>query len=209
MRFRSKNMMLTLLVLVMLLGSWQPGHAYSQEDRSTEISRRLGSGNDPSARFGSVHPLAPQEVEQFGQLVGKWKCRTFALTDSGDWQEREATWTWFYILDGFAVQDIWHAKTVPFMNRPLYGTNIRAFDADAKKWQIIWIENGSNKFDKPYEGVLEAGNIVVTGATRDGTKFRVTFFNITRDSFDWKSEDLQPDGETWKETFRIRAKREE
>lgn len=159
--------------------------------------------------FGERNRAAPREVEQFGRLVGEWQCTTEALQEDGSWSKNEARWTWSYVLDGFAIQDTYVVPRVPFMNRPLHGTNIRAFNSRTQKWSVVWIQNASNTFDPPYEAVAEGPDMVMTGPRRDGGgPFRVTFYKITDRSFEWRNEDRQPDG-SWKETFRIHAKRKE
>jgi hypothetical protein len=49
----------------------------------------------------------PERMRRFGQLVGTWSIASRTLNeDTQEWSESELTWTFAYILDGRAVQDV-------------------------------------------------------------------------------------------------------
>ena len=169
----------------------------------------------PAAAPASDHPLlaeshgakAPPEAAQWDPLIGDWEVQCEVRQEDGTWRDAgKAWWHWFYILDGFAVQDVWiNPNYEERIGRPLKGTNLRIYDPEKKKWSLAWYDNVSQKLDR-YEAVAAAGEIVMS-QLGEGIFNRITFFNMKSDSFDWKAERSQDGGETWQEYFRLFGKR--
>lgn len=145
--------------------------------------------------FGQLNPNAPPETEQFGRLVGAWDCTIANLNADGSWSTNQATWIWKYILDGYAIQDHWLNPVDLEKNpqgRDLYGTNLRIFNPQLKIWQNAWLENGNNSMSGIWEAKLkDDGSIHMYDETGD---WRIKFYNITEDSFDWQWDFKQEDG---------------
>ncbi len=47
----------------------------------------------------------------------------------------------------------------------------------------------------------------MTGTNAQGNPVRITFFDMTESTFEWKSEKSDDGGETWQETSRIHGRR--
>lgn len=163
--------------------------------------------------YGRLNPQAPPETEHWGRLAGEWKCTIEVPLPDGKWvQGGKAKWVWKYILDGFAVQDLWYQNwidlppTIASINRDAAGTNIRMYLPAEKRWEAVWFNNGKNTTSR-FEAVSDEKRIVMTGENAQGDLSRITFFNITQDAFDWKSERSQDKGASWAETLRIHGKR--
>lgn len=169
--------------------------------------------------FGRLHPDAPPETEQFGQLVGVWECMNVANVN-GQWIAGwPATWVWKYILDGFAVQDLWFQaeENLPppsaNLGHDLAGTNVRIYLPARQKWEIAWFVNSKNANGQSnstlyIEAEYKDGQIIMHPKNQSGDRIRrIVFHNITQDSFDWKSEISEDGGETWQAQFKIEAKR--
>ena len=118
------------------------------------------------------------------------------------------------------MQDVWHQKQEnlppPSANLPrdFVGTNVRIYDHAKKKWQVMWFHNGqilggSGNATNQFEAEFIDGQIIMTPVNppATGPQTRIVFHNITKDTFDWKSETLGEDGETWTATFKIQGKR--
>lgn len=168
--------------------------------------------NNDQHPYGKLHPKAPPETAHWGQLAGEWDCTIEALLPNGTWvQGGNAKWVWKYILDGFAVQDLWYQKWIDLpaslasINHDFAGTNIRMYLPAEKKWECVWFANATNTTSR-FQAESSNEKIVMTGETKQGLT-RITFYDITEDSFDWKSEQSQDDGETWTETLRIHGTR--
>lgn len=178
---------------------------------STELNDFLA--NNDRYPFGRLNPQAPPETEHWGRLAGEWDCITEARLPSGNWVKvGKAKWLWKYILDGFAVQDLWFQKwidlraTLASVNRDVVGTNIRMYLPAEDRWEAVWLTNGKNTTSR-FEAISDEEKIVMTGEHAQGGLARITFFNITQDNFDWKSERSQDEGASWTETLRIHGKR--
>lgn len=135
-------------------------------------------------------PEAPAELERWGQLAGTWSCASTFLNGDGEWQEvpGRATWTWAYVLDGWAVQDVWRGP--PGVATPgSTGTNLRIYDREAGLWRMVWATGVSTDF-QVFEATMDEGSIVMSGnqaatATRPAHPARITFHNFSDDHFDW------------------------
>ena len=165
--------------------------------------------------FGKVHPDAPPETKQFGQLAGVWHCINHAYFN-GRWVSGwPATWAWKYVLDGFAVQDVWFQReqdfppVAPKQGRDLTGTNLRMYNPALKKWEMTWFANGRNA-SSYFTATFENGEIIMIPAfstVNPKQKSRIIFSNITREHFDWRREVWDAEKSRWRATAKITATR--
>ncbi len=156
---------------------------------------------------------APPEIEQYGQFEGTWGCRSFNRQQDGSWQENPwvSTWVWYYVLDGYAVQDVW----IPGSGAPstaAMGTNLRIYNTEQGQWHMVWTTHGLNEFDS-FSAEYTDGSIVMHGelparGQRGAHLAQITFHNMTNDYFDWKYE-FSPlgDGENWTEASKLACTR--
>lgn len=153
------------------------------------------------------HPKAPKETIEYGQLVGEWDVVFSSRANDSKWVNSNAYWRFEYILEGHAVQDYWinySDKTKNTSSKDLHGTNIRIYNPKLKKWQCIWIENGTNSIAEVWESyAMDNGDLILKD---NNDSWTITFYNITQNSFDWKWDFKQPDG-SMKTNFRIKATR--
>ncbi len=178
----------------------------SEYRNSTEATDFVA--NNAELPYGRIHPDAPPETEHWGKLAGVWDCSIERLLPSGNWvQGGRATWVWKYILDGFAVQDLWFVKWInlpPVLagsHRDVSGTNLRMYLPAEKRWEAVWFFNGANTTSR-FDAISDDDKVIMTGVTARGHA-RITFFDITDTSFEWKSELSKDEGKTWQETTRI------
>ena len=78
-----------------------------------------------------------------------------------------------------------------FANR--YGTSVRTFDPNTRKWQVTWFNPVTGAFDVLCTRIDGAG-IVQEGMRPDGRRMRWTFQEITATTFHWTGEGQLPDG---------------
>lgn len=170
------------------------------------------TGNAPLSHDGP-NENAPEQVKEFGQLVGDWSCAGENLNPDGEWQKSpgRATWSWYYILEGFGVQDVWLPDREQNPNAPM-GTNVRTFDPETGLWEVVWATQAVPKFDR-YKASFRNGEIHIF-AERPATKqfrshlMRITFHNISADHFDWRYEASGlTDGQNWQERSRLSCDR--
>ena len=138
--------------------------------------------------------------------IGDWEIKDWGLVKQGQWQAGQgADWNWYKILDGQAIQDDWIA---PSLSQPTgsgkrqYGTNIRIYNPKKKQWEMAWMSSNGKKLDT-FSAKEHQNKIVMTGFYA-GSNSRITFFNISANSFDWKLEMQQKD-QSWLESYRIKG----
>lgn len=159
------------------------------------------------------NPEAPDAVrEEYGQFVGSWSCQGYNRQQDGSWQAGpgRATWNWYYVMDGFAVQDVW----IPSAASPggAVGINLRTYDAESGEWQMVWATGRQPDFDT-FFARMQDGEIIMRGeiparGQRRAHLSKITFHQIERDSFKWKYEFSPPgDGANWTEASRLECER--
>ena len=136
---------------------------------------------------------APAELQQFGQFIGTWKCTSFSRDRERVWQPNpwENTWSWYWVLDGHAIQDVWEASPDSPQGWNA-GINLRVYDPRTKRWKMAWTTTLTNNFNFFEAGYVD-GEMVMQGdipayGQRPGHHARITFYGITRTAFDWKYE---------------------
>lgn len=149
------------------------------------------------AGFGQLNPAAPPETSQYSFIIGKWDCATRFLNPKGEYKEGHAVWTGSYILDGWAIQDLW-ASEGP--KGTFYGLNIRSFNKKTGKWDNRWLPQGTLEW-KYFESHLDGDSMVMIGGegtdSRGPFVDRNTFFDITENSWHWRKDRSWDGGKTW------------
>ena len=202
---------LAVVLTTMGLGVASAEDVYPDPEAIPQVRSFLGESG-----FGSLHPAAPSEGEQFGRLVGIWEASQKIRTQDGRWVDgAPALWTWKYALDGFATQDLWlHTEDhlpsyLASLERAYLLTGLRIFEASSGRWRIAWAANGGGKSPGADFGTLDGesveGDLVLSGESPYG-KQRIVFSEITPSSFKWSSSFSQ-DGEEWTEIMRVEARR--
>jgi hypothetical protein len=158
------------------------------------------SGGPVASATDGPHPDAPAETSQFAFLIGTWDCTTrFMKPDGSGFNEGEGTWTGYWILGGWAIQDDWKSP------RPdggfNWGTNIRSFNPRTRKWDNRWLATGSLQWlyyeaEKKGETMVMIGGRGRDGAGRDYVD-RNVFHEIGPDSWKWRKDRSFDGGQTW------------
>jgi hypothetical protein len=142
------------------------------------------------------------------ELIGHWQIADSSLNQQGQWQAGVgASWHFYPILNGHAIQDDWIA---PALDQPepengrQYGSNIRIFNPKENQWEMAWASVKGQKIDT-FTAEERDGTIIMTGQF-NGQNSRITFYNVSKQSFDWKLEFEQAD-KSWSEVYRIKGER--
>jgi hypothetical protein len=152
---------------------------------------------------------APQELRDWGKMVGQWSTTEESLkSDGSGWQaSKGADWDFFWAFNGWGIQDNY---TSPPLSQKLddeskrqRGINLRIYHPVEKKWVATWLTPTSLK-PQNFTAVSTSEQIVMLSDTPDkrGNHHRITFFDIEKNSFEWKLEWSQ-DKESWLEVYRI------
>ncbi|UCG52917.1 MAG: hypothetical protein JSW58_04995 [Candidatus Latescibacterota bacterium] len=171
---------------------------------------------------GKPNTNAPEELSQFGFLVGRWRCESKVKGPNGVFATHAATWVGRYILDGYVIADEFRQTTE---NGELVqlGQNYRSYNSNKGVWVMKWHDAlASTWLDL---GPEELGGVQVSDTSitfrhhvppdlvgklfPPQSLFRVTFSNISENHFTWQAE-VSTDGEkTWEEVQVIEAYRVE
>ena len=165
----------------------------------------------PPAELASdgPHPDAPEAIMEYGQLVGNWLCTSSGPQPDGTWKQAEGvnTWTWYYVLDGHAIQDVW--KPSPNADGKVnMGTNLRTYDSETGIWNVIWTISSSARIE-PFISSYRNDALHITTEREASAAFpahmmHITFYNISESHFDWKYESSpMTDGQNWRELSRL------
>jgi hypothetical protein len=143
-------------------------------------------------------------LTMFGRFVGTWDL-SVTFHHSGGRSERLAgEWTWSWVLDGCAIQDVWRvpprsrsAGEEPEVDPPRgFGTTVRLYDPDLDAWHVTWFGAVSHR---PVAFLAREvdGEIVMEAQDPGPERTRWIFSEIEPDSFRWRNASSVDDGETW------------
>lgn len=146
------------------------------------------------------HPDAPAENAQFAFLIGTWDCSTRSMKPDGSgFNEGSGTWTGYWILGGWAIQDDWE-RALPD-GRIFRGTNLRSFNPRTGKWDNRWLASGTLQWTY-FESEKQGDTMVMIGGEgkdRAGRDYvdRNVFHEIGSESWQWRKDRSFDGGETW------------
>ncbi len=170
---------------------------------------------ETATRFdpGEMAEGAPPELQHWGKLVGQWSTEGESLKrDGSGWEHSgSADWDFFWAFNGWGIQDNY---TSPPLSEKLedestrqHGINLRIYNPDTKQWVLTWLTTRS-PVPSNFTAVSSDDSVVMMRDDKDanGNYRRITFFDMTENSFEWKMEWSQ-DKESWLEVARIHGKR--
>jgi hypothetical protein len=150
--------------------------------------------------YGVRHEAAPDELDLFSFLIGKWEGSGKTRLADGTIAEYDGlTWIGRYVLDGMAIIDELHAP-LPDGNRGL-GITLRYFDLQRDGWVVEFL-NVTNSFIRrqvnAQAGAVEKdGSTVVVISVSDESISREYYRVIDDDSFVYTIDLSNDGGETW------------
>jgi hypothetical protein len=150
--------------------------------------------------YGDRHAAAPEELDLFSFLIGKWEGSGKTRLADGTIAEYDGLlWVGRYVLDGMAIIDELHAP-LPGGGRGL-GITLRYFDADNDNWVVEFL-NVSNSFIRRQvnarSGAVEKdGSTVVITSVSDESISREFYRVIDDDSFVYTIDLTNDGGQTW------------
>lgn len=141
----------------------------------------------------NIRPCSSPEASQFDFWTGTWNLYS-ADTLTG-------TNTIIKIMDGCTTQENFSNKDGSYV-----GKSWSVYNPQIKLWQQTWVDNqGAFIY---LTGKFENGKMILNTQSRkraDGKdqSFRMTYYNITVDSFDWSWESTIDNGATWQINWNI------
>ncbi len=146
---------------------------------------------------------APEVVKGahvYDWLIGDWDAEVIAHTPDGQTLRGPARVSFFWVLEGRAIQDVWIARP------RTYGTTLRVYDPKEDVWRITWI-NPINGAEDHLVARKVGKDIVQEGVNAEGQRMRWSFRDITATSFHWYGEVSDDGGKTWRVRVEFLARR--
>lgn len=150
--------------------------------------------------YGERNPQAPDELEWFAFLVGKWSGTGRTRLENGSYVAWEgATWIGRYILNGMAIADEGHGPGPD--GKTHLGISFRYFDTKNDSW-IVEFLNVSSSFLRrqvnPQSGFVthDAGSVAVIAEDAE-TQFRETYQVPDQNHFTYTAHMSSDRGRTW------------
>jgi len=157
----------------------------------------------PESPWGSPNPDAAPELQQFAFMVGRHDCiqPLTGINPNNPEQvlENDMVWLAYYALNGRAIRD-------EFYSMGGNGEQTRAYDTFAEEWWVTWATvPGPVSLvpePKPNRGTFSASQVdedmvmkAPPSTDQEGQEFvtTITFFGISDDGFEWKSENVYED----------------
>jgi hypothetical protein len=163
------------------------------------------------ALAGNNSPALSEQLSAslFSQLIGDWQITDQSLDQQGQWQPGPgASWVFYPVLNGHAIQDDWISpptdQPAPDSGRQ-YGTNIRIYNPREQRWEMAWMSVKGQQVDTFY-ATEDERHIIMTGQF-NGRSSRITLYEITAVSFQWKLEFHDEADDSWLEVYRIQGQR--
>jgi|GEM_PF-4748500 len=164
-------------------------------------------GVDRGVEASAISKDAPAETAHWGRLVGNWNFVLEELAPDGRVTESYAgEWNFFYTLGGEAIQDVFILPPRSAEISPedhFYGTGIRIFDGETKKWRVVWIDTGGRQFE--LRQATSTGDQIVMTTGPGANEKRWVYFDLHEDRFQWRQEAMA-DGK-WTVDQRLTATR--
>lgn len=141
---------------------------------------------------------APDEIKAKAWLVGEWDViADFRMDDKSEWMNSTATAVYYFSVDS-CVLEMDYTSQIMGMN--FKGNLLETYDRILKEYQSVWTDNMNARISY-YTGYRSGDSTVLSGDEYlpDGTKFlsKITTYNETKTSFEWKSETSSDGGKTF------------
>lgn len=162
--------------------------------------------------FLSTLHLNAQKTNEFKKmdfLIGNWKFNAKSLMPDGSYQPQVFYSKVESIFGGNAHRDNFHYKNQNG-DLILYGSTIRSYNIQSGKWKMLWYNyNLSHITEMSGDFKNNEFHFQAKGRDAKGEYIeKITFYNISKDSYSWKSDKSYDKGQTWlKKHFSYDAER--
>lgn len=136
-----------------------------------------------------LNPNAPEQTEDYQQLIGECNCKSISKNPDRTWAEPvDMIWRWKYIMNGTAVQD----ETIKADGK--HSGSIRQYNKDSLNWYVhYYASNVASPKLRIWKGNKnKEGNIVLYMDQKapNGTEgfSRLTFYDIDEKGYKWIGE---------------------
>jgi hypothetical protein len=153
----------------------------------------------------------PSAANDFSFLAGGvWDVANDRRNADGAWEQFDATCTVSMCVDDLVQLDHYDAPDFPGRGH-VKAVTVRAYDAGADTWSIIWLCNYAAPDFDPLVGRWDGdeGRFLQTFADADGGAVQARFIwrRLTPDHATWEQALSHDDGATWDTDWRMELKR--
>ncbi len=144
------------------------------------------------------HPSLGHHGDLFGRFVGTWDADYSFIAEDGTVRHSRGEVLFGWILDGYALQDIFLGYPKPGSNdERRMVTGVRFVDPKTDKWTVMFAAPALAAAVR-MEGGAEGDRIVLRGHDDHGADLRWSFNDIKPNSFVWRGETSHDGGKTWR-----------
>ena len=144
------------------------------------------------------HPSLGHHADLFGRFVGTWDADYSFIAEDGSVRRSRGEVLFGWILDGYALQDIFLSYPKPgSTDERKMVTGVRFVDPKTDKWTLMFAAPSFGAAVR-MEGGAEGDRIVLRGRDDKGNFLRWSFNEIRPDSFTWRGETSYDGGKTWR-----------
>ena len=144
------------------------------------------------------HPSLGHHADLFGRFVGTWDADYSFIAQDGSVRHSRGAVLFGWILDGYALQDIFLSYPKPgSTDERKMVTGVRFVDPKTDKWTVMFAAPSFGAAIR-MEGGAEDDRIVLRGNDDKGNLLRWSFNDIRPDSFVWRGETSHDGGKTWR-----------
>ena len=144
------------------------------------------------------HPSLGHHADLFGRFVGTWDADYSFIAEDGGVRHSRGEVLFGWILDGYALQDIFLGYPKPGSNEERrMVTGVRFVDPKTDKWTVMFTAP-SFAVAIRMEGGAEGDRIVLRGRNDQGDSLRWSFNDIKPNSFIWRGETSHDGGKMWR-----------
>ncbi|HEX2084155.1 MAG TPA: hypothetical protein VHF89_00605 [Solirubrobacteraceae bacterium] len=135
--------------------------------------------------------------EIYAPFIGSWDVES-SVAGRGEWHFER-------VLGGLGVQDVIFPAGAP---PEQHGITLRAYDERLGLWRAFFVSPGDGEFVQ-LVARRDGDRIVQEGHDlgRPERRLRWSFSEIEPEAFLWRGEASEDDGETWRLTHEMRARR--
>jgi hypothetical protein len=150
--------------------------------------------------YGTKHDSAPEELDVFSFLIGKWEGSGKTRLADGTVAEYDGlTWIGRYVLDGMAIADELHTPQPD--GSPGMGITFRYFDPENRHW-IVEFLNVTYSFIRRQvnaeSGSVETDGTTVIVVSESGQSIIREYYRVlSADRFVYSLDVSNVGGETW------------
>ena len=138
----------------------------------------------------TLHSSIPKSKDIFGKFIGEWSLTLTITNPDGTNARYNGEWNFYRILQGRAIQDIWIIPDIASQGDNEFhefGTTIRTFNLKTNKWKAVWVGPVQNQLFV-FDIEDNTDQIILTETNNPHLEMRWSFFDISENSFQWKSE---------------------